>query len=182
MPYIKIGSIITVILSMLSNSHTAYHKHDHNRCMDDAIQRAKSLCQDNNVRFTPIRQAVFKAIWSSHQPLGAYDIVEQAGQYLTTNKRILPTTVYRAIDFLLAQCLIHRIASLNAYIGCPFPNSNHYDFFLICHSCGAAAECSEDAVKLQIDQAAERSGFLVESSVIELVGLCPECRPHNTKQ
>jgi len=161
---------------MLTNSRLAYHSHDHKRCINAALQRAKVLCDDNHARFTPIREAVLKTIWASHQPLGAYDIVDKMSLNTHTGKRIKAPTVYRAIEFLLEQGLVHRIASLNAYIGCPFPGNNHNDYFLICRICGSTAECSTESLKTIITQIAERTGFKVESQVVEISGLCPECQ------
>lgn len=161
---------------MLTNSHLAYHTHDHKRCINAALQRAKVLCDDNHARLTPIRETVLRTIWASHQPLGAYDIVDKMSLNTQTGKRIQAPTVYRAIEFLLEQGLIHRIASLNAYIGCPFPGNNHNDFFLICRACGSTAEYSTEQINTMISQTAERSGFKVESQMVEISGLCPECQ------
>ena len=62
---------------MLTNSRLAYHSHDHKRCVNAALQRAQVLCNDNQARLTPIREAVLRTIWASHRPLGAYDIVDK---------------------------------------------------------------------------------------------------------
>ncbi len=161
---------------MLTNSRLAYHTHDHKRCVNAALSRAKIVCDDSHVRLTPIREAVLRTIWACHRPLGAYDIVDKMTLNPASGKRILAPTVYRSIEFLLEQGLIHRIATLNAYIGCPFPGSNHSDFFLICRKCGSAAECSADQLNVAVSQTAKRAHFQVESQVIEIVGLCPECQ------
>ena len=164
---------------MLTNSRIAYHQHDHKRCISAALERAKILCDDHDARLTPIREAVLKTIWASHQPLGAYDIVDKMTLNAQTGKRIKAPTVYRAIDFLLEHGLIHRIASLNAYIGCPFPGNLHNDFFMICRACGSAAECSTEQLSHTIAQTAEKTGFKMESQVIEIIGLCPECQQND---
>ena len=51
-----------------------------------------------------------------HKPLGAYDLAELLGP---KGRRLAPITVYRALDFLMEQGLVHRLASQNAYIACP---------------------------------------------------------------
>ena len=159
---------------MLSNSRAAYNEHDHDRCISAAIERARTVCHSQSVKMTPIREAVLKLIWQNHKPLGAYDIVDQLPQIL--GKRVLAPTVYRAIDFLLAQGLIHRIASLNAFIGCPFPGSDHSDLFLICRNCKTAAECSADNVNSAIAATADKNGFAMDSQSVEVLGLCPKCQ------
>ncbi|MBQ0713001.1 MAG: transcriptional repressor [Porticoccus sp.] len=166
---------------MLTNSRLAYHSHDHKRCVSAALTQAKTLCDDSHVRLTPIREAVLRTIWASHRPLGAYDIVDQMTLSAASGKRILAPTVYRCIEFLLEQGLIHRIATLNAYIGCPFPGSNHSDFFLICRKCGSAAECSADQLNIAVEKTAKRAHFKVESQHIEIAGLCPECQDKDQK-
>lgn len=162
---------------MLTNSRVAYQHHDHKRCIDAALQQAQLLCDNRNARFTPIREAVLRTIWASHQPLGAYDIVDNMSLDTQSDRRqIKAPTVYRALNFLLTLGLIHRISSLNAYIGCPFPSNNHNDIFLICRACGSAAECSADQLSASLAQTAVRAGFQVESQIIEMIGLCPQCQ------
>lgn len=158
---------------MLSNSRTAYQHHDHQRCIDAALQQARQRCREAGGRLTPIREAVLKLIWSSHRPLGAYGVLEQLPAIL--GKRIQPPSVYRAIDFLLDMGLIHRLPSLNAFMGCPFPGSEHSDVFLICRCCGSAAEISADSLNSLIVDTAEKTGFKVEAQLVELNGLCGAC-------
>jgi Fur family zinc uptake transcriptional regulator len=106
---------------MLTNSRLVHQPHDHGRCINAALSRANNLCLEKGVRLTPTREAVLRLLWQSHQPLGAYQVQGQLSKL--TGKSIAPPTVYRAIEFLSDLGLVHRLASLNAYIGCPFPNS-----------------------------------------------------------
>ena len=95
-------------------------EHDHRVCVKDALEQATAICAKRGARLTPIRRRVLELIWASHKPSGAYDILEALSQE-SRGKRIAPPTVYRALDFLLEQGLIHRLESLNAFIGCPHP-------------------------------------------------------------
>jgi Fur family zinc uptake transcriptional regulator len=159
---------------MLSNSRSAYHHHDHQRCIDAALVQAKQRCDQAKVRMTPIREAVLQLIWRSHKPLGAYTLVEQLPTLL--GKRVQAPTVYRAIDFLQELGLIHRLPSLNAFIGCPFPGREHSDIFMVCRDCGAAAEVSADNLNNVLAETSRKTGFLLESQTVELNGLCPQCQ------
>ncbi|MGS2723485.1 Fur family transcriptional regulator [Porticoccus sp. GXU_MW_L64] len=159
---------------MITNSKLAYHEHDHQRCIDAAMARAVALCEEKKARLTQARKDVLTLIWQNHQPLGAYRIMDLLSE--KSGKRILPPTVYRALEFLLEHGLIHRIASLNAYIGCPFPGSHHNELFLICRQCGSAAECSAEPVSKAIANAARHANFQLESQSVELMGLCPQCQ------
>ena len=163
---------------MITNSKVAYQQHDHLRCQTAALQQAKMLCARDKVRLTPVREEVLCLVWQSHRPLGAYDIIDQLS--VSRGKRVLPPTVYRALDFLLGQGLIHRLATLNAYIGCPFPGSVHSNVFLVCRQCGGTAECSVDTINNAITATAARTGFKIESQSVEISGLCPICQSVGT--
>src|SRR5918999_799750 len=106
-----------------------FHPHDHLSCIGDALDRAAVLCDQRGARLTPLRRRVLELVWRGHEPVGAYDLLAQMG-------RAAPPTVYRALDFLIEQGLVHRIESLNAYVGCDRPEAAHASQFLICTDCG----------------------------------------------
>jgi Fur family zinc uptake transcriptional regulator len=159
-------------------SERAYRAHNHGLCIDDALINARQVCERKGARFTDLRKQVFTLIWGSHQPLGAYTILEKLVTSADGSRKPAPPTVYRALTFLLEHGLIHRIASLNAFIGCAHPNQAHSSQFLICRNCNNTAElCTElpESIKAQ----AEASNFHIESVLVELTGLCPNCSPGN---
>lgn len=147
--------------------------HDHSDCMAEALEAAERLCARRGARLTEIRRRVLELVWRSHQPVGAYAILERLGR---ERGRVAPPTVYRALDFLIAHGLVHRIASLNAYIGCAHPDRDHIGQFLVCSGCGSAAELDDRRIDRAIRSGAEAAGFAVEHPVIELAGRCPNCR------
>ena len=87
-----------------------------------------------------------------------------------------PPTVYRALEFLLAQGLIHRIESLNAYTGCVHPGTPHSGQFLVCSGCGAVLEMNDSQVQQAVQRGAEQLGFQVQQQTVEVTGLCRQCR------
>jgi Fur family transcriptional regulator, zinc uptake regulator len=145
--------------------------HDHQPCVDHALAEAEQICLDRGQRFTAIRRKVLELIWQQHKPIGAYQILEELQQ----ESRTAPPTVYRALDFLLNLGLIHRIASLNAFVGCVHPQAAHEGYFLICNSCRTCAELDAGAVTRVIHENARQCGFVVQDSAVEVMGLCPEC-------
>lgn len=147
--------------------------HDHKKCVAKALQQADEICTTRGVRLTDMRRRVFALVWQSHNPVGAYDVLE--GLRVGT-KKVQPPTVYRALEFLLAQGLIHRIESLNAYIGCAVPGDAHDGQFLICRDCGRAAELIDQRIDAAIDKGARAAGFYVEHPTVELEGVCAHCR------
>ncbi|MDO6806861.1 transcriptional repressor, partial [Wenyingzhuangia sp. 1_MG-2023] len=76
---------------------------------------------------------VLELIWQSHKPVGAYELLPALAN---DGFNSAPPTVYRALDFLLDLGLVHRLHSLNAYVGCNHPGANHPVCFFICEHCG----------------------------------------------
>ena len=147
--------------------------HDHADCTSAALEAAERLCARRGARLTEIRRRVLELVWRSHQPVGAYAILERLGR---ERGRVAPPTVYRALEFLIAHGLVHRIASRNAFIGCAHPDRDHIGQFLVCSDCGSAAELDDRRIDRAIRSGAEAAGFAVERPVIELAGRCPNCR------
>jgi hypothetical protein len=83
--------------------------HDHAHCIEDAIDRAELVCGARGARLTDIRRHVLELIWKRHEPVGAYDLLDELR---ATHRRAAPPTVYRALDFLMENGLVHRIESL----------------------------------------------------------------------
>lgn len=147
--------------------------HDHKLCMNQALAEADAICRARGVRLTRLRRRVLELIWSSHNPVGAYDLLRRLTK---EHESAAPPTVYRALDFLLDQGLVHRIESRNAYVGCDHPGQHHSGQFLLCQDCGSAAELSDARIDLAIRERAAEIGFAVERQTIEVSGQCPACR------
>jgi len=148
--------------------------HDHARCSADAMAHAEALCAERGERLTPMRRRVLEVLAASHKPLGAYEIIDQVAE---KGPRPAPITVYRALDFLRQNGLVHRIESLNAFVACV---RNHRAdalvAFLICESCGAVGEAPAAAAAQTLADAARSAGFTPVLSVIEITGTCAHCR------
>ena len=148
-------------------------EHDHQLCQSEALANAKHQCEAQGLRLTPIRQQVLEIIWSSHNPIGAYEVLQKLQE---SGHKPAPPTAYRALDFLVSAQLVHRVESLNAYIGCPAPNDRHQCQFYICTQCGLIAEMNSPAVSEALIEGANALGFQARQPVIEVHGLCKSCR------
>lgn len=91
-------------------------------------------------------------------------------------KNVAPPTVYRSLEFLLSEGLIHQLTSINAYVPCCHPRAQHTAAFLICSQCQRVQECSSVPVQEMMSFAEQDVGFIVERSVIELSGRCQACQ------
>ena len=89
-------------------------------------------------KFTPIRRQVLQALLSSHRPLGAYEVIDELAKSMP---RPAPITVYRALDFLMENGLVHRIESRNAFLACAHDHdAAAMVAFLICEPAGRSAK------------------------------------------
>ncbi|WP_459207365.1 zinc uptake transcriptional repressor Zur [Pseudomonas sp. MLB6B] len=158
----------------MSMTPLAHRPHDHSRCVHSALTEADDLCARQGLRLTALRRRVLELVWQSHKPLGAYDILAVLSEQ--DGRRAAPPTVYRALDFLLENGLVHRIASLNAFIGCTHPEHAHQGQFLICKGCHVALELEQASISEAILASAAEVGFSVEHQTVEVVGLCGNCR------
>jgi len=147
--------------------------HDHDRCSADAMAHAEALCAARGQRLTPLRRQVLETLAESHKTLGAYEIMDRMA---VQGPRPAPITVYRALDFLLAQGLVHRIESRNAFLACIGDHgAESGTVFLICERCGAVGEASSAAVGDTLQAAARAVGFTPKARVIEVTGICAHC-------
>jgi Fur family zinc uptake transcriptional regulator len=146
--------------------------HDHGRCASTAMAHAEARCAARAQRLTSMRRQVLEVLLTSHKPLGAYEIIER----LTEGTRPAPITVYRALDFLRDNGLVHRIASRNAFVACVHDHDDDdLVVFLICERCGAVGEAPGGAVADALRASSRAAGFSPKSPLIEIAGICSHC-------
>jgi Fur family zinc uptake transcriptional regulator len=138
-----------------------------------ALSRAQRICAVRGGRMTPVRRRVLELILQGDQPVRAYALLAHLER---ERGKLGPPTVYRALDFLLAHKLIHKVETANAFIACGDVEHSHESQFVICDDCGATEEIRDDEIVRSLRRLGEGRGFAVERQVIEARGLCPACR------
>ena len=148
--------------------------HDHAKCTAELLSRAEQTCALQGARLTGQRRDVLNCVAQSHSAVGAYDIIERMA---SAGPRPAPITVYRALDFLMENGLVHRIESRNAYLACAHDHdAAAMVAFLICDQCGSVGEIPAAPVAQSVNAAARASGFAPKMSVVEIAGTCAHCR------
>ena len=149
------------------------HKCDtHKKCSPSAIRKAEQICKDRELRFTDLRRKVLEIIWASRKPTKAYDILDKLKDMDYSAK---PPTVYRTLDFLIEHGFIHKLESLNAYIGCSHPGEQHECYFLICSECREIKECCDRALNEAIAKTTCKNKFSLHHATLEINGKCSDC-------
>ena len=139
----------------------------------ERIALAKSLCGQRGVQLTKRRRQILEMLWESDRPMGAYELIEALKR--KESRPIGPPTVYRALEFLIAQGLVSKIQSQNAYVPCAHPERKHDCLFFICSNCGASVELEDQRLETLISENAALVGFRPTHRVIEVEGTCTTC-------
>ena len=136
------------------------------------INRARQFCEVNSFRFTQPRQRVLTLLAQRDKPLTAYQILESLS---SPEEKLLPPTVYRAIDFWMTHRFIHRIESLKAYIIC-CNEERHADFCIfICDLCNAVRELKCANLSAQLLADVGNKILTITSAQSEVRGRCGDC-------
>lgn len=149
-----------------------WQKHQHSQCIKEALIKAEQICNEHQCRLTPIRKKVLELIWKNHKPIKAYDLLAQLSSEDFIEK---PPTVYRALEFLIENNLIHRIESQNAYIGCSNNHESLDSKFLICDQCNEVEELSEPKINKTLTEISKKQGFTPSLVNVEIHGTCSQC-------
>ena len=140
---------------------------------DRRLNEAASLCADRGQSLTPLRRRVLEIVLEANRPLGAYDVLEVLAR---ERDRVAPPTVYRALDFLLAQGLVHKVLSVNGFVACSGAARPHAAELYICRDCGNAVELPRPGTDRRLKAAAATMDFTIETVVLEVRGICGDCR------
>ncbi|MCB4824721.1 Fur family transcriptional regulator [Roseicella aerolata] len=151
--------------------------------VETRLDRAAALCARRGAQLTALRREVLRLVLEADHPIGAYALLDRLK---ASRAGAAPPTVYRALDFLVEQGLIHKVERLNAFIGCAdaldHPEDcgcgeahDHPHQFLICRRCGATAEISDPGVALALARAVRAAGFQPGRATVEIEGTCARC-------
>jgi Fur family zinc uptake transcriptional regulator len=147
--------------------------HNHSHCKAELLSRAERTCERRGSRLTGQRRDVLNCVAQSHSAVGAYDIIERMA---ARGPRPAPITVYRALDFLEAHGLVHKIESRNAFVACTHAHDGEPAALLVCEACGLVAELTVPPVFAVLEKAARIQGFAPRRMVVEVAGTCSQCQ------
>jgi Fur family zinc uptake transcriptional regulator len=134
------------------------------RNRSESALSARPLSDNDRVILTTLDDA--------QRPLSAYDILEKA----RSSSIRAPTQIYRSLEKLEGQGLVHRIEALSAFIACSDRHETvHKPGFVICRGCRTVREF--EAAQIH-DLAREAAGpqFSVDAVSLEIFGQCESCR------
>lgn len=143
---------------------------------DVQLVRIEQACARRGLRLTALRRRVMELIVAQAKPVKAYDLLDLIRQ---ERGGAAPPTVYRALDFLLEHGFIHKLESINAFIGCDHLHGDgehdHQPPFLICDRCAITVELDDTRAADVLAKEARRLGFTPQAQTLEIHGLCANC-------
>lgn len=158
-----------------SKSHACIDPQHHVHDAAHFVRAVELACQERGLRLTAIRARVLGFVAAAGKPIKAYDLLELVREGEGAGAAA-PPTVYRALDFLLANGFIHKLESVNAFVACHHPSTDQHSVpFLICNHCHSAVELEDRDVVDALDARARALGFVPQAQTLEVHGLCARC-------
>src|SRR5690606_18172171 len=133
---------------------------------------AQKLCESRGKRLTPTRRKVLEILLHHGRSLKAYELLEHMRD---VQQGAAPPTVYRALDFLVEEGLVHRLDAINAWTACHDAGGKPHDLLVVCTRCGSVAELSDPGLTRRLADKVARAGFRLSGHETELRGLCSTC-------
>jgi len=162
-------------MSAKSAKSACTEPHHHVHDASDFVAVVERVCRERGLRLTPIRANVLRLVAEAGKPVKAYELLE----WVRSGKGVgadAPPTVYRALDFLMANGFIHKLESVNAFVACHHPSSAQHSVpFLICNRCHSAVELEDREIVGQLERRARELGFQPQAQTLEVHGLCARC-------
>ena len=144
------------------------------------IHSASSHCEKNGAKLTDLRRQVLDLVLQYQGVVKAYQILSDLQQ---TRASAAPPTVYRALDFLVEQGILHRVDALNGYVVCQHLDDAHHhihaNLIATCRDCGRVDEMVADAGMQALRESCLAHGFEMDHQQLLLNGRCVECVAKN---
>ena len=136
------------------------------------LDTAHALCESRGKRLTPIRRKVLEILLDQGRSVKAYELLELIRD---VQQGAAPPTVYRALDFLVEEGLVHRLDAINAWAACHDAGGDPHDLLVVCTRCGSVAELSDPGLTHRLAEKVAQAGFRLSGHETELRGLCSAC-------
>jgi Fur family zinc uptake transcriptional regulator len=147
--------------------------------LDSLLRAAEVSCVENGARLTRRRRQVLTVLMQSSSPLSAYEVLDLCNR--STTSAMPAMSVYRILDFLEQQLLVHRLSTSNKYVSCAHITCDHKHFqtthFLLCEGCSSVEEVdATQEASDALEQMAKTVGFKLTTQQFELSGICTTCQ------
>tara|TARA_B100001093_G_scaffold354266_2_gene338751 strand:- start:83 stop:541 length:459 start_codon:yes stop_codon:yes gene_type:complete len=144
---------------------------------NDVLEHAEKQCEQNSSRLTPKRKKILQELLKSKKALSAYEITDLLNK--RSNESIPTMSVYRILEFLEDENLVHKLNLANKYIACSHITCEHNHSipqFLVCRVCNNVKEISIDIETMKkIEKKIQDEDFNLVKPQLEMHCICNIC-------
>ncbi len=145
--------------------------------IEDIIDHAEQHCKTHGSRLTHKRKQVLSGLLQSEKALSAYELIDFCK--LKFGETLPAMSMYRILEFLQNEHLVHRLNLANKYIACAHITCKHTHAvpqFLICGKCQKVEEISiNQSTITELQEHIEGAGFHLASPQLEMNCICNNC-------
>ncbi|PWQ93194.1 Fur family transcriptional regulator [Leucothrix arctica] len=149
--------------------------------IDTIINHAEQHCKTHGVRLTDKRKQLLSVLIGSEKALSAYELIDLCKAEF--GKAIPAMSVYRMLQFLEDERLVHKLNLANKYVACAHISCDHahsVSQFLICGECSKVDEISvPKQVFAELEKNVEEAGFHLITPQLEINCICNDCKKGN---
>ena len=120
---------------------------------------------------------MLNGLLQSDRALSAYELVDYCNE--TYDENFAAMSVYRILEFLEDEQLVHKVNLANRYVACVHITCDHkheVPQFLICTDCQSVKEISiGSSILSSINKQVEQANYQLVSKQIEFNCLCESC-------
>jgi Fur family zinc uptake transcriptional regulator len=145
--------------------------------VEKIIEHAEEHCKQHGARLTKKRKQILSGLLQSDKALSAYELTDYCNN--TFGGNIPAMSVYRILDFLQDEHLVHKLNLANKYVACSHISCDHaheVPQFLICRQCQRVKEIGVDKSTInKLQCSIEEAGFYMLTPQLEMNCLCERC-------
>jgi Fur family transcriptional regulator, zinc uptake regulator len=145
--------------------------------IEGIIRHAEQHCKARGARLTVKRKQVLAGLIQSDKALSAYELIDFCKEQY--GESIPAMSVYRILEFLENELLVHKLNLANKYVACAHISCDHaHDVpqFLICGKCSKVKEISvKPSTIADLQITVQEAGFKLISPQLEMNCLCNDC-------
>jgi len=143
----------------------------------EMVELAEKECKAHGVAITTKRINVFSVLMSAKKAVSAYELADSYERMFDEPVPVI--TVYRVLDFLQREHLVHKLETANKFIVCSHidcKDKHPVSQFLICKKCLKVKELSISTAKFdKLKHTIEQAGFHLDNPQLEMNCICDSC-------
>jgi Fur family transcriptional regulator, zinc uptake regulator len=138
----------------------------------DLLARAAAECKSRGVMLSSIRRDVLSLLAQHDNGLKAYDLLEEIKKQ---RPNATPPTVYRALDFLVAQGFVHKLELLSQFVVCRHTSHDLPGIYMVCSRCRSVSDLRDEHLAQRLAESVGHAGHRLDSPDIEISTVCADC-------